>query len=348
METNKIPRKSVILFTLLLAGHLVSAQDDLEEPWEIEMNKLQPPAKVMQAIGVKPGMTIGEIGAGRGRYTVFLAKETGPGGKVYANDIDELGLAYIRGRCRRLGIINIETIKGKMDDPMLPENSLDMAIMVLVYHMIEKPDRLLENLKKCIKPGGTLVILDPVDREIDREFGIDRSKPDVKIPTIRERIAKSAKEAGYEVFRVETFLPRDYIFILKPLKPGSGLSAEDILRREILNNGIEAAKTVFTKIKSDTSVYELSENVFRILGYELIGSKSYPESIAVLEMGIELFPSSSKLYGEIGEAYLMLGDREKARNSYKRASEIDPENFETAYLLKDFDALFNEIHLQNK
>ena len=336
----------VIAFHLISVG--LSGQISLEEPWEVSINERQPPVKVMQAIGVKPGMIIGEVGAGRGRYTVFLAKEAGLSGKVYANDIDELSLAYLRGRSRRLGITNIETITGIMDDPLFPEKSLDMAIMVLVYHMLENPDILLENIKKSLKPGGTLVILDPADKEIDREFGIDRSKPDVKVPTIRERIDKSAKAAGYEVIRVETFLPSDLIFILKPILPAARKSAEEILRSKFLNNGIEASTEEFKRIKSDTANYVLSEMVFRILGYEFIGSKSYPEAIAVLGMGIELYPQSSKLYGEIGEAYLMQGDKEKARSSYQRASEIDPDNFEAKYLLKDFDALFDEIHPKKK
>ena len=110
MGVNKNISKFLFMtgFQLICIG--LSGQTSLEEPWEIPINKRQPPGKVMQAIGVKPGMIIGEIGAGRGRYTVFLAKEAGSSGKVYANDIDELSLAYIRGRSRRLGITNIETI----------------------------------------------------------------------------------------------------------------------------------------------------------------------------------------------------------------------------------------------
>ncbi|MDH4272646.1 MAG: hypothetical protein OEW18_11810, partial [Candidatus Aminicenantes bacterium] len=59
-------------------------------------------------------------------------------------------------------------------------------------------------------------ILDPPDKEIDEEFHIDRSKPDVTAPTIRERVERSAAAAGFELVRVETFLPKDLIFILRP------------------------------------------------------------------------------------------------------------------------------------
>ncbi len=90
-----------------------------------------------------------------------------------------------------------------------------MAIMVWVYHMLDKPDGLLKNLRPSMKPGATLVILDPPDEEIDEEFHIDRSSPDVKVPKIQERIEKSAATAGFELVRVETFLPKDVIFILR-------------------------------------------------------------------------------------------------------------------------------------
>jgi SAM-dependent methyltransferase len=124
-------------------------------------------------------------------------------------------LTYLRERCGRLGFGHVETILGKTDDPLFPVNSLDLAVVVWIYHMLEKPDELLKNLRPALKPGAVLAILDPHDDEIDQEFGIDRSKPDVKTPLIKERVEKSAKASGFELVRVETFLSDDYIFILE-------------------------------------------------------------------------------------------------------------------------------------
>ena len=213
-------KRTIILFTICLLfflckPHILNAQTDLSEGWEVRATGRQFPDKVMAAIGVKPGMVIGEVGAGRGRYTVYLARKVGSSGKIMANDIDKEGLDYLEARCKRLGFGNVETILGKEDDPLLPENSLDMAIMVWVYHMLDKPDELLKKLRPSLKPGALLVILDPMDDEIDEEFHIDRSKPGVTIPTIKERIEMSARESGFELIRIETFLPKDYIFILK-------------------------------------------------------------------------------------------------------------------------------------
>ncbi len=206
------------LFILLILGHslFLAGQTDLSESRELWSIERQPPDQVMDAVGVKPGMVIGEVGAGRGRYTVYLARRVGETGKILANDIDKRSLDYLRERCERLGFKNVETVLGEEEDPLFPENSLDMAIMVWVYHMLDKPDGLLKNLRPSMKPGSTLVILDPPDEEIDEEFHIDRSNPDVKVPTIREKIEKSAAAAGFELIRVEAFLPKDLIFILRP------------------------------------------------------------------------------------------------------------------------------------
>jgi ubiquinone/menaquinone biosynthesis C-methylase UbiE len=221
MKTKRIPA-AVSLFLLLLAWSVgfLAAQTDLSESREISATRRQPPDKVMDAIGVKPGMVVGEIGAGRGRYTVYLARRVGESGKILANDINKRSLDYLRDRCRRLGFGNVETILGEMEDPLFPEDSLDMAIMVWVYHHLDKPDPLLENLRPSLKPGATLVIIDPPDHEIDGEFGIDRNDPNNTVPTIRKRIERSAEASGYELVRVETFLPKDLIFILKPLGVG--------------------------------------------------------------------------------------------------------------------------------
>lgn len=336
-----------IVWIQLLTTIGILAQNGISEPWEKRLNERQPPDIVFKAIGVKPGMTIGEIGAGRGRYTVLLANEIGRTGKVMANDIDESSLAYLRGRCRRLNLNNVETIVGEMDNPLFPYNSLDMAIMVLVYHMIENPDNLLINLKKSLKPGSRLVILDPRDEEIDREFGIDRSKTGLKIPTIKERVQKSAKAAGYELIQVDTTLPHDFIFVLEPQSNVQKKSAIELLQKTLLVDGIETSTKLFNKIKKDTAQYDLSEKVFTILGNEFIGAKTYPEALAVLNMGAELFPKSSKIYGTIGEVYLLVRDREKARVYYKLSLENGPDSLNARTIMQNFDAIYEQMSHQD-
>jgi ubiquinone/menaquinone biosynthesis C-methylase UbiE len=213
-------RGLAVLVILAVFTHLecfaqnYEAQTKRVAEWEKRINdERQPPEKVMDAIGVKPGMIIGEVGAGRGRYTVHLAKRVGKNGKIYANDISEKALDYLRERCLHHKIKNIEIILGKEEDPLFSKKSLDMAIMVWVYHMLEKPVPLLKNLKPSLKPGATLVLLEPPDYEINEEMKQMGRKLDP--PTLKERIEKGAKESGFELIRVESFLPKDKIYILE-------------------------------------------------------------------------------------------------------------------------------------
>lgn len=167
----------------------------------------QADARVLDAMGIRPGMTVGEIGAGDGRFTVPIARRVGSGGKVYANDIRAGALDSLRARCSRLGLGQVETILGKVDDPLMPPNALDAVAMVWVYHHLDEPVALLRNLAPALKPGATVAILDPA---YDRTGETDSDRPSTK-----ELVAREAAAAGFELVRVETFLPMDNIFILR-------------------------------------------------------------------------------------------------------------------------------------
>jgi len=217
-------RRAFIIFVLgiLMIPVLIAKQESYEaqieriEAWEKRINdERQPPDQVMDAIGVKSGMVIGEIGAGRGRYTIHLARRVGSEGKIYANDIDQDALDFLRQRCLKNNIQNIETVLGEEEDPLFPERTLEMAVMVWVYHMLDNPVALLKNLKRCLKPDATLAILDPPDEEIDNEIKQMKGELDPDRPTIKERIENGAAEAGFDLVRIETFLPKDTIYILK-------------------------------------------------------------------------------------------------------------------------------------
>jgi ubiquinone/menaquinone biosynthesis C-methylase UbiE len=192
---------------LLLSAAFPSPQTSWETSFERQTNERQPPDKVLPAIGVRPGMVIGEVGAGRGRYTVHLAREVGDSGKIYAEDINAGSLEYLRRRSADEGIRNVETILGEVDNPLFPKASLDMAFMVLTYHHLARPVELLKNLIPSLKPGATIVIIDP-DPERDEDRGGHES-------TSVEKMRREAYRAGLRVVRIETFLERDNIFILQ-------------------------------------------------------------------------------------------------------------------------------------
>ena len=176
----------------------------------------QLPQRVMNVIGVKPGKTIGEIGAGHGYFTFRLAKRVGKTGKIFANDIDERSLNSIEKSIEDKGIANITTIRGKPDDPLFPKGKLDMAIMVNVFHQVDKPVTFLQNMKPCLKPGSTLVIVqwDSAKMKIEHP---DMSAKDSELFS-KEYVLQRVKAAGYKVLRLETFLPVQNIYICRSTK----------------------------------------------------------------------------------------------------------------------------------
>jgi ubiquinone/menaquinone biosynthesis C-methylase UbiE len=205
----------IILLSFVLTGSLVYQQSKITvEDWEKRLNKLQPPKDIMDAIGVKPGMVIGEIGAGTGRMTVWLADRVGDEGKIYANDIDRNALDHLENRCKKDNIGNVVTILGEVENPLLPENSLDLAFMINVYHHLDMPVALVRNIIPSLKPMGILAIVD-ADPE-KSNFGANHS-------TSMEEMLAQLDEAGYKLIRVETFLPDDNIYICRPKEQSSSI-----------------------------------------------------------------------------------------------------------------------------
>jgi ubiquinone/menaquinone biosynthesis C-methylase UbiE len=191
------------MFVLLFhVSNPLIAQDP--DGWEDYQTSLQPPEIVIPAIELKEGMMVGEIGAGRGRYSVILAKAVGEKGHIYANDIDKESLDYLDLRLKRDKINNITIILGKEIDPLLPENKLDMIFIVNSYHHFSHPVDILKNAFPALKSSGTLVIIDGVPGK----YGGNSSHT-----TPKEELISQAKEAGFKFDRVAAELERDNIYI---------------------------------------------------------------------------------------------------------------------------------------
>jgi ubiquinone/menaquinone biosynthesis C-methylase UbiE len=126
----------------------------------------------MDAIGVKAGMTIGEVGAGNGYFTFKLARRVGPTGSIYANDIDRGALRNIEAGARRRNLENIVIVRGETADPLFPPGVMDLVIMVYVFHELAEPVALLQNLKPSLKPGAPVVILERDPRRFIARPGI--------------------------------------------------------------------------------------------------------------------------------------------------------------------------------
>jgi len=196
------------LLSILFPSYLLSQNKVVPvDPSETWANNQHQPENLMDAIGLKEGMTIADIGAGRGRMTVFFSIRVGEKGKVFANEIDESALEYLKERCKKNNMTNVKTILGTVDSPLLPAGEVDIAFMLLTYHHLEKPVEMLKNTIPCLKKDGILIIVehDPVK---SGETGSE--------VTSLEKLTSESNEAGFEIRKVNReLLDRDNIYFLK-------------------------------------------------------------------------------------------------------------------------------------
>lgn len=136
-------------------GH--EGADWLDRP---EREAEEAPSLLIKALGLKPGMVVADIGAGSGYLTFPMAKLVGPKGKVFAVDIQPEMLTIIQKKARAQGIKNVGLVLGDTADPKLPANSCDLQLLVDVYHELDQPYEMTIAMKKALKPGGRLVLVE--------------------------------------------------------------------------------------------------------------------------------------------------------------------------------------------
>jgi ubiquinone/menaquinone biosynthesis C-methylase UbiE len=179
-------------------------------PWleRAEREEEEAPSKAIEALELKPGMVVADIGAGSGYYTSRLARRVGPTGRVYATDIQPGMIELLDRRITAEGLTNVTTILGAMADPRLPPRSVDLAIMVDVYHELQQPQLFLQRLKDAFKPGGRLVLL-----EYRKE---DPRIPILEVHKMSVAEVKAELEAeGFVLDRVIDALPWQHIIVLR-------------------------------------------------------------------------------------------------------------------------------------
>jgi len=115
---------------------------------------------LLDNLGLKTGMTVCDMGCGNGFYALPIAKLLGPKGRVLAVDIQPEMLFLLRERMELEGVDNITPILGSVDDPYLPEGTVDLAILVDVYHEFGFPEEMLAALRKSLKPDGRIVLVE--------------------------------------------------------------------------------------------------------------------------------------------------------------------------------------------
>jgi SAM-dependent methyltransferase len=140
-------------------AHFMSHEgaDWLERP---ERETEERPGKLVAQLDLHPGDVVGDIGAGTGYISRLLAQRVQPGGRVLAEDIQPEMLTLLTNTCSRLGITNIVPVLGTVADPRLPAASVDLVLMVDVYHELEFPYEMMTAICRALKPRGRVVFVE--------------------------------------------------------------------------------------------------------------------------------------------------------------------------------------------
>jgi SAM-dependent methyltransferase len=166
------------------------------------------PDEALKAIGIVRGSSVADIGAGSGYMTLRMARLVGPTGKVYANDIQPRMLELLRENLKKQKIANVEPVLGEIDDPKLAPSSVDLVLLVDVYHEFSEPQKMLRHIREALKADGRLVLL-----EYRGEDPAVPILPEHKMTV--DQVKAELEPEGYRLDQVKENLPRQHILIFR-------------------------------------------------------------------------------------------------------------------------------------
>ena len=175
----------------------------LEDP---KRDAYQKPHQVLEALGIKQGEVVADIGAGSGYFTMRLAHHVGPTGRVYAVDVSPDMIRHLNRRLREAGIRNVWSVLSDPGDPLLPDASVDRFVIVNTWHHIEDQPRYLTLLKRMLRPGGQVVHVDFQKRDLP-------VGPPLGMKVAREDVVKQMEAAGFRLAAEHAILPYQYFLV---------------------------------------------------------------------------------------------------------------------------------------
>jgi arsenite methyltransferase len=213
-----------IVFGVVAAQMLVRGQDQVERT-PAQMHELhkdakayiamledpkrdayQQPHQVIQALELKPGETVADLGAGSGYFTFRLAQHVGETGRVYAVDVNPEMIVHLNRRARELKARNVVAMLAAPDDPLLPDASVDRFFVCDTWHHIDNHPHYLGLLKRMLKPGGQIVMID---------FKKEKTPvgPPFEMRIARDDLVKEMEANGFRLLKEHTFLPYQYFVV---------------------------------------------------------------------------------------------------------------------------------------
>ncbi len=151
-------------------------------------------AEIVAASGVKPGMTVADVGAGTGLFTMLLGKQVLPGGQVIAVEISQSFAEAILRRANREKLQNISSVVGTHTDIRLPEGSVDLIFTTDTYHHFEQVTPILQSIRRALKPGGRLLVVD-----FERIPGVTQKRTLDHVRAGKETVIQETTAAGFRL-----------------------------------------------------------------------------------------------------------------------------------------------------
>ncbi len=180
------------------AGWLLRKEREREESTQLMIQKL----------GLKSGQVACDLGSGNGYHTLMMAEIVGGKGKVLAVDIQKEMLTMLEKRAVELGVGNVMTIHGELHDPKLPENTLDLVLIVDAYHEFSHPEHMLQAIRKSLKPTGRLVLV---------EFRLEDPKVPIKLlhKMSKKQVMKELLPNGFKLVHEFDGLPWQHMMFFE-------------------------------------------------------------------------------------------------------------------------------------
>jgi ubiquinone/menaquinone biosynthesis C-methylase UbiE len=204
--------QTLLLINPVLAEHghqherMPNVMEYLERLDRPERDQDQKPGLVVEALGLKPGMSVADLGSGSGYFTKRFVEAVTETGKVYAVDLEPAALKYVEERLARMHRpYQAEFILARPDTPKLPIESVDLIFVCNTFHHLEDRPTYFRNVRPALKSGGRIAIIDYYHDERSGDLGFPK-----KHLVARETVVKELAAAGYRLINEHIFLPKQY------------------------------------------------------------------------------------------------------------------------------------------
>jgi predicted methyltransferase len=173
------------------------------------------PGRMLDALEIRPGMAVADVGAGVGFHSLLLAPRVEPGGVVYATDVQPQMLRRLVERAQAAGVTNVVPVLCTQTYTGLPPSSVDLILLVDVYHEMSDPATSLAGMHRALRPGGRLVLVEFRGEDVQVPI-----RPDHKMTV--EQVTKELEPRGFRLRKTHEFLPWQHVFEFEKVADGAG------------------------------------------------------------------------------------------------------------------------------